>query len=130
MIQNWNVEYTQDVQEIFEIGSNRLYWAKGRPIGRGSIGRIVGGGGGGAGLFSSDAYDICNGGVQMSIKATGGHCDAPPVGGGVRFNNGVNLEMDGVVVTSIGYAMNVADVRIMENYGWRFAHMKVISDVH
>ena len=44
LVQNWTVDYTQDVQELFEIGSNKLYWAKGRPVGRGGIGRIVGAG--------------------------------------------------------------------------------------
>ena len=65
LVQSWNVEYTQDVAELFEIGSNRLYWAKGRPVGRGSVGRVVGANKAdmpGTGLFPKEAYDICDGG--------------------------------------------------------------------
>ena len=126
MVQNWNVEYNQDVQELFEIGSNNLYWAKGRPVGRGSIGRIVGAKGAdteNSGLFPKDAYDICNGGATMKINATGGHCDTGSTK--YRLNKGLNLAMGGCVVTSIGFAMSVQDVRIMENYGWRFAHLSI-----
>ena len=126
LVQNWSVEYNQDVQELFEIGSNRLYWAKGRPVGRGAVGRIVGAVNpdmpDGSGLFPTEAFDICNGGVTMTIKATGGHCES----GGADYvlNKGVGLKMSGVVVTTVGFAMTVADVRIMENYGWRFATLQ------
>lgn len=124
MVQNWNVEYNQDVQELFEIGSNNLYWAKGRPVGRGSVGRIVGAmdpDKPGFGIFPSDAYDICNGGATMKINATGGHCDTGDTK--YKLNKGLKITMGGCVVTSIGFAMTVQDVRIMENYGWRFAHL-------
>jgi hypothetical protein len=126
LVQNWNIAYRQDVQELFEIGSNRLYWAKGRPTGSGSIGRVVGGVGPdteSVGLMPPGAYDICDGGATMTIKATGGHCkngEAP-----LKLNKGVKLTMKGVVITSIGFSMNVADVRIMEAYDWRFAHLEI-----
>lgn len=128
LVQNWSVEYTQDVQELFEIGSNRLYWAKGRPVGRGSIGRIVGGvdpdmPSGSGGLMPKEAFDICDGGASLMIKAVGGHCDTG--GAPFKLNKGVTLTMSGVVITSIGFAMSVQDVRIMENYGWRFAHLEM-----
>ena len=126
LIQNWSVEYNQDVQELFEIGTNRLYWAKGRPVGRGAIGRIVGGAPAdspnGSSLMPKEAYDICDGGASFMIKAVGGHCES---GGVARLNKGVTLNLSGVVVTSIGFAMTVQDVRIMENYGWRFAHLEM-----
>lgn len=126
LVQNWNVEYTQDVQELFEIGSNRLYWAKGRPVGRGTIGRVVGGVAADTntqGLFPREAYDICDGGGTMVISAVGGHCNSGNTA--IKLNKGVTITMSGVVVTSIGFAMTVQDVRIMENYGWRFAHMQL-----
>lgn len=124
LVQNWNVEYTQDVQELFELGSNKLFWAKGRPVGRGSIGRIVGQVGpdtAESGLMPKSAFDICDGGATLMIKAVGGHCQTTAT----RLNKGVTLVMSGVVVTSIGFAMTVQDVRIMENYGWRFAHLQL-----
>jgi hypothetical protein len=33
--------------------------------------------------------------------------------------------MDGCVVTSVGFGMTVADLRITEQYGWRFAFLEV-----
>lgn len=124
MVQSWNVEYNQDVQELFEIGSNNLYWAKGRPVGRGAVGRIVGAmdpDKPGFGIFPGDAYDVCNGGATMKINATGGHCETGATA--YKLNKGLKITMSGCVVTSIGFAMTVQDVRIMENYGWRFAHL-------
>ena len=125
LVQQWNVEYSQDVQEVFEIGSTKLYWAKGRPQGRGVIGRIVGAKNPdtpSGGLMPQNAFDICDGGASMTITATGGHCVSGSV---AKLDKGVKLVMQGVVITSIGFAMNVRDVRIMENYGWRFAHLQM-----
>ena len=134
LVQNWTVDYTQDVQELFEIGSNKLYWAKGRPVGRGGIGRIVGavgpdqpGGSGNAssgGMMPAEAFDICSGGATFVIKAVGGNCPQSPV---TVLNKGLQLTMSGVVVTSMGFAMSVADVRIVENYAWRFGSLQLAS---
>ena len=125
LVQSWNVRYQQEVTELFEIGSNRLYWAKGRPSGSGEIGRVVGANKSdmpGTGLFPKEAYDICDGGATMTIQAVGGHCDqnsnVP-----LTLNQGVNITMSGVIITQLGFSMAVADVRIMEGYGWRFASM-------
>ncbi len=124
LIQNWNVAYNQQVQELFEIGSNRLYWQKGRPEGQGSIGRVVGADAGGN-FMPQEAFDICDGGATMVIKAVGGHCDSGVTGSDLgKLNHGVRLILQGVVVTTIGFSMSVQDVRLLENYAWRFAHMK------
>jgi len=133
LVQQWNVEYRQDVQELFEIGSNRLFWQKGRPVGQGTIQRVLGGaavgtGDGGDGLFPVDAYDLCKGGATMTIKAVGGHCRDATVGSSFKLNSGVRIEMDGVVVTSIGFSMSVQDVKLMENYQWRFGHLTLSTE--
>ena len=117
-MQNWNVAYNQQVQELFEIGSNALYWAKGRPSGTGTLGRIIGAKGSGASFFPADAFDLCDGGATMTLTAASGACD--------NFNvNSVRITMSGVVVTSIGFSMQVADVRLIENFQWRFAYMEL-----
>ena len=127
LIQNWSIQYQQQVEELFEIGSNRLYWSKGHPIGQGSIARIVGANKGdmpGTGLFPQEAYDICDGGASMTIQAVGGHC-AASAGTPFTMDQGVNLAMNGCVITSIGYSMQVQDVRIIEAYGWRFGFLNL-----
>jgi hypothetical protein len=125
LVQNWSVSYAQQVQELFEIGSNALYWAKGRPVGQGVLGRVIGAQDAttpSAGFFPKSAYDICDGGATMVLNAKGGACPTPPVGG-VTLDRGVKITMSGVVVTSIGFSMQIADVRLMEQFAWRFAYM-------
>ena len=128
LVQNWNTRYNQEVREIFEIGSDAMYWSKGRPTGTGEIGRVVGAQDAisGGTLFPKDAYDICNGGVQVTLSAKGGHCDKAP-NAGQKLDKGVKIIMDGVVVTSIGFQMQVGDLQLNENFGWRFAYMEIKS---
>jgi len=130
LVQNWNVSYTQQVQELFEIGSNALYWAKGRPAGQGTLGRVIGDqdvDSNNSGFFPRSAYDICDGGATMRLEARGGHCKGAPAEGGVVLDKGVKITMFGSVITSIGFSMQVADVRLMENFAWRFNAMKLES---
>jgi len=120
MVQDWNVRYAQIVQEVFEIGSQALYWVKGRPQGDGALSRIIGpkaGTPGGKAFFPEGAFDICDGGELVVITARSGLCES----GGQK----VNIEMDGVVVTSVGFTMSVNDVRLIENVAWRFARLDV-----
>lgn len=121
LVQNWNVAYTQQVQELFEIGSNALYWAKGRPTGQGSLGRVIGDSDADSdsqGFFPASAYDICDGGATMNLSAKGGSCEG-------QLDKKVNITMSGVVVTSIGFSMQIADVRLAENFAWQFAYMQL-----
>lgn len=129
LVQSWQVQYAQQVQEIFELGSNAIYWAKSRPQGAGAISRIVGGAADSYSLkfFPEDAYDICHGGATLQLKAKGGHCNVAPAGG-VKLDKGVTITMGGVVVTSVGFSMQVGDIRLLENFGWRFGYMNVDSD--
>lgn len=129
LVQNWNVSYSQDVMELFEIGSNALYWAKGRPSGTGAIGRVVGAKDvstpTSSGFFPKEAYDICDGGAVMSLSAQGGHCANKGTNVDEIMNKELKITMAGVVVTQIGFGMNIGDVRLMENFTWRFAYLNV-----
>lgn len=129
LVQSWNTNYQQQVRELFEIGSDALYWAKGRPQGTGTIGRIIGSKDAFAGseFFPKKAYDLCDGGVQITLKAKGGACENPPQNTGQKkLDKGVVIVMDGVVVTSIGFAMQITqDIQLNENFGWRFAYMEI-----
>lgn len=122
MVQQWQVDYQQTVQEIFELGSSNLYWLKGQPQGQGQIGRIVGGSnGGGSGrhqFFDPDSFDLCRGGANMTIEMVNPACDGDGDGS-------VSMTMSGVVVTSIGYSASVQDLLMRENFGFRFAKMDV-----
>lgn len=112
LIQNWSIQYQQQVEELFELGGKRIYWVKGRPVGAGTIGRIAGGLGS---IAPSGAMDICDGGVSMTIKARSGTCN-----GNVE---GIDLTLSGVLVTGKTYNGNVQTQRIMEGVSIRFASL-------
>jgi hypothetical protein len=126
LVQQWQISYQQQVTELFEIGSNALYWAKGRPRGDGQIGRVIGDvdvSKPNRGFFPTDAYDLCRGGVLLKLTAKSGACENDK-----SFTAGVkqlSVDMDGCVVTSIGFSMRVADVMLNEQIGWRFAFMQL-----
>jgi len=124
LVQNWSVNYAQQVQELFEIGSNALYWAKGRPRGQGALGRVIGAKGS-AKFFPSSAYDICDGGATLKLQAAGGSCDGTGTNVDEALDKKVNLIMSGVVVTQLGFSMQVADVRLIENFGFRFGYLQL-----
>ena len=140
LVQNWNIAYNQDVIEVFELGSNNLYWTKGRPVGTGQVARIIGFKDAEAGqesgaFFPQSAYDICDGGALMALTVVGGHCTSPvkgtPINGSFQnlgtANKGVIITMDGCVITSLGFSANVADTRLVEQVAWRFAFMDVAT---
>lgn len=121
LVQNWQAQYQQQVSELFEIGTNALYWAKGRPVGNGVLGRIIGQADAdspGKGFFPKSAYDLCEGGALINITARSGGCTQS----GMKQ---LTIGMDGCVVTAVGFAMRVPDVMIQENIGWRFAKMEI-----
>lgn len=127
LVQSWDLRYQQDVQELFEIGSNALYWSKGRPQGTGTISRVIGDQDADSpnkGFFPKEAYDICLGGATMELTAKGGSCSDR---GNAEYllDKEVRVTMSGVIVSAIGFQMQVADVRLVENFGWRFGYMKL-----
>ena len=97
LVQNWNISYAQQVQEMFELGSNTLYWAKGRPVGQGALGRVLGGQDAEgadenkAGFMPKEAYDICDGGATMTLQARGGACETP-----IKSTDGVPVVQGGL----------------------------------
>ena len=117
LIQNWNIGYNNNITEIFELGSDQIYWAQGRPTGTGSIARIIGLGK--VQLFPDNALNVCKGGALLEIEAKPSTCGD---GGAAK---GVTLRMGGCVVTSIGFSAGVADTRINENISWRFSTLYV-----
>lgn len=117
LIQNWSINYAQNVQEIFELGSSKLYWVKGRPAGQGAIGRAIGDTD--IKFFTDDAYDVCAGGSTFELTAGSGVCQG-------QSAREVKLSLGGCVVTSLGFSMTVADTRLMEQIAWRFSSLSQV----
>jgi hypothetical protein len=119
LVQQWQVNYRQQVQEMFEIGSNALYWVKGRPQGQGTLQRAIGDIGSSVDrmlFFPAEAYDLCKGGASLTLTAAGGACEGTTA-------TPVSITMDGVAVEDIGFSMTAQDVRLVEAMTWRFAYM-------
>ena len=109
LIQNWQVTYQQSIQPIYEIGSSRLFWAKGNPIGSGTIGRIVGN------SFLSMSSSICDTGATLSIGNASGACSGGAVG----------LTCFGVVCTSIGFSAQAGNPTVSESLGFQFSSLVI-----
>lgn len=116
LVQSWNVTYQNNVTEIFELGSDAIYWVKGRPTGSGSIARIIGFKN--ILLFPPSAWDACLGGCTMEIEASPGACPNTTV-------TKITLSLGGVIVTQVGFDASVADTRINEGISFRFATLSV-----
>ena len=116
LIQNWNISYAQAINEIFEIGSDEVYWSKGRPQGNGSLSRYVGNGN--LLFFSADAYDVCKGGAEITITMAPGKC----FGGDASTNK---LKIAGAIVIQVGFSVDVGTVIIAEQIGLKFSSLQV-----
>lgn len=109
LIQNWQVNYQQQIQPIYEIGSSRVYWIKSNPVGNGSISKIVG-----ADLLKLGTSLCDASGTSISINA-GGSCKS----GGV-----VNIKCTGVVVTSVGFQSSAQTPTVSQNVGFMFSSLE------
>jgi len=120
LVQNWQANYQQDIAQLFEIGSDAVYWVKGHPTGNGSIQRLVGPAGGK--FFPDNAFDACNGGVTMELTAmTGCHGD----------QTAATVSLTGVVVTTVGLTMQApgaggpTGASLSENFSFQFSSMSI-----
>ena len=116
LVQQWNIQYSQNVEEIFELGSNRMYWKKGRPQGSGSIARIVGAGTKPGVNSFKDALDICDGGASMQFSVGSGSCTGP---------SPFTIDLSGIVVVAVAFSSQVSDAQVNEAISYRFSDLKV-----
>jgi hypothetical protein len=131
LVQSWNLNYQQQVVEIFELGSSNLYWVKGRPQGNGTFGRVVGpavNGQGTSKLLPEDAYDICAGGAAVSLTVGSKLCNVQnDQAGRADVTAGFTIKVDGLVVTALGFTASVQDTRIQESINFRFTFLDVVD---
>lgn len=117
--QNVQVGYNQRIDEVFEIGSSDVYWIGGRPVGQGSIGRLV------APtksiIAAQTALQLCNGGGTLDIKM-GQTCKDQSNGAGSA--QGLTLHASGVVMEGKSYVLNAQQISIIENLTLRIAKLE------
>ncbi len=111
LIQGWSISYQQSISPIYEVGSSRLFWAKGNPSGTGSISRIIGSN------FLSMTSDICDKGTTVSISNTAGSCSG----------GGVTLTCTGAICTQVGFSAQAGNPTVSESVGFMFASLSVTN---
>ena len=111
LVQNVEASYSQQVNSVFELGSNRIYQMMGRATGQLTIGRIVG-----TAEFASALFDACAGGGTVMFQGEPGACY------GVNAEN-FNRTLTGVFVTNYGFSMNTQELMIRENLQAVFSGM-------
>lgn len=109
LIQNWSIQYQQNIQPIYEVGSSRLFWAKSNPVGNGSIGRIVGT------SFLTMTSNLCDKGTTIAITNTSGSCEGGAVG----------LTCIGSICTSIGFSAQAGNPTVSESLTFQFSSLSV-----
>ena len=109
LIQGWQIGYQQSIQPIYEVGSSRIFWAKGNPLGSGSISRIVGN------TLLQMTHDICDKGTTITISNASGTCT-----GGM-----VNLVCTGAICTSVGFSAQAGNPTISESVAFQFTSLQV-----
>jgi hypothetical protein len=116
LVQNFNAQYQQNINRLWEVGSDKTYFIAGRTQGSMQIKRIVGGKGIGEAFINKYA-DVCNiRDTDMSIALKAGCESSQGLG---------SLDFQGVVITSIAYSVAAADMIINEDFSLMFARLSV-----
>ncbi len=123
LIQGWGLTHSSDPKEIFELGSNRIYWSRGRPTGKGNIDRIIGGKGANEAL--ADAYNVCSGGAEVVINVKANNCDNGGDGAETGSTSVLKLTVKGLVITDVGFStdVNQTDTTMQEKLGIKFSSL-------
>jgi hypothetical protein len=113
LVQNVRWEYTQDSQDMYELGSNKVYRVLGRPKGRMTIERVIGAIG--TTDFAGVLLAACAGGGTMTLTGRPSDC--------IANASAITWTFTGVQVVSLGGAASVQDHMIRENLQLVFTSM-------
>ena len=114
LVQSMNITYTQNVSQVWEVGSSFTYFIAGRTQGQMQIARIVGSKGIGKEFIAKFA-DVCNmRSNHMTLQFFAG-CEEGQARG--------SLKVEGAVITSIAYAVQAQDMIINETFNLMFARL-------
>ena len=116
LIQNWQVQYSQNITPMYEIGSNRVFWSRAHAAGSLSIGRIV--------SHEDVLGQLSNGcrATNMTITASNGLCNGEDIAGGH-----IKLLLKGVVLVGVGWSGQVQQAHINENMQAYFAGLERVQ---
>jgi hypothetical protein len=116
LIQNFNLNYSQSVSQLWEVGSAFTYFVAGRTQGTIEVDRVVGAKGIGTEFINKYA-DVCNMvNNHFTLSFTAGCSTGAAMG---------ELTVNGAVITSIGYSVAAQDMIVHEKISMMFARLSV-----
>lgn len=117
LIQQLSINYSQNVNTLFEIGSNNRYYVVGRTTGQIQLGKIIGPSIVGS-AFLALLGNPCSGGNKDVFLLLGNSaCSGAGVGGFII------LIAKAVVLMSVGYSMQAQDMLINEQVQGMFGQL-------
>ena len=117
LVQQLSLNYQQNINRLWEVGSPKTYFIAGRTEGNMSIKRVIGTSGI-ANAFIAKYADVCNiAGNHMTLSMTAG-C------GTTAGTDQGSITVSGCVLVSIAYSVQAQDMIINEDLGLRFAKME------
>ena len=111
LVQNVDVTYQQQIDEVMQVGDTQIYWLPGRPQGRINIQQLVGTDG-----FFRGWQRPCGLINTASVSIQGGRCD---------FQGSGSLEFSGSVIESLNVQLNTSRQTIVEGANIRVSSMQV-----
>jgi hypothetical protein len=115
LAQNVQLQYNQNINRLWEVGSSKQFFIAGRTEGTLAVGRIIAGKGV-SGEFVAQYGDVCNlPANQITILFDQGCQTAVALG---------KITASGLVINSIGYNVNAQEMVITENISMMFARLE------
>jgi hypothetical protein len=109
LIQNLQVSYQQQVNQIYEVGSANRYYVVGRTNGTIAIGRVVGPANLQDAMITRLGNPCSAGDKSLSFSLGSAACK------GVGAGNAINIKADACVATSVSYSVQAQDMLVNEN---------------
>ena len=115
LAQNVRIEYRQNINRLWEVGSSKQFFIAGRTEGTIQVGRIIAGKGV-SGEFVRQYGDVCNMPEnQITLLFEQGCNDGQALG---------KITASGVVVNSVAYTVAAREMVINEDIGMLFARLE------
>jgi hypothetical protein len=115
LVQNVSIQYKQNINRLYEVGSSKTFFIAGRTEGTISIKRIIGGKGVQGG-FVTKYGDVCNmANNHMTFTFEAGCTDGSNVG---------KITASACVIQSVAYSVAASDMIINEDITLMFARLE------
>lgn len=116
--QSVNLNYQQAITRLYEVGSAKTYFVAGRTQGQLQVRRLVGAKGP-ASQFIEKYGDVCKvAGNNITMSFSAGCSTGQKVGA---------IDAEGVVLASVGYAVQAQDTMVMEDLSAQVALVKKVA---